>query len=219
MRFLLVFISFIFSFIFLLFYTASIWKNIFFQQTDNFFFWKSLFWEMWITSVIFLCIIIFIFIYFKAKNKEQITNINNGPVQNINFLTYILSTILLYFTIWIILFIWNIDLNFIVFAFTLGIWIYFISKYLFYTRHISKEIYLSLKIFSVLSWYIASIIGLLYIMFVQENLLFLLILVFVWFFHVYIHVTYENIISLLFWIITFIFSLYRLIVYLFPWII
>lgn len=219
MRFLLVFISLIFSFIFLLFYTASLWKNILFQQNDNFFFWKSLFWEMWISPLIFLWITLLLFVYFKAKSSIKEDKINNRPVLDINFITYILSTILIYLVIWIILFIFNINLYFIIFAFTWGIWIYFIWKYLFYHRKISKEIYVSLNIFSILSWYLASILGLWYILFIQEDLLFLLILVFVWFFHVYIHVTYENVISLLFWVITFILSLYRLIVYLFPWII
>lgn len=219
MRFLLVFISLIFSFIFLLFYTASLWKNILFQQNDNFFFWKSLFWEMWISPLIFLWITLLLFVYFKAKSSIKEEKINNRPVLDINFITYILSTILIYLVIWIILFVFNINLYFIIFAFTWGIWIYFIWKYLFYHRKISKEIYVSLNIFSILSWYLASILGLWYILFIQEDLLFLLILVFVWFFHVYIHVTYENVISLLFWVITFILSLYRLIVYLFPWII
>jgi hypothetical protein len=219
MRFLLVFISLIFSFIFLLFYTASLWKNIFFQQNDNFFFWKSLFWEMWISPLIFLWITVLLFVYFKAKLSNKEEKINNRPVHNIDFITYILSTILIYLVIWILLFIFNINLYFIIFAFTLGIWVYFIWKYLFYHRRVSKDIYVSLNIFSILSWYLASVLGLWYILFIQEDLLFLLILVFVWFFHVYIHVTYENIISLLFWVITFILSLYRLIVYLFPWII
>lgn len=219
MRFLLVFISLVFSFIFLLFYTASLWKNILFQQNDNFFFWKSLFWEMWISPLIFLWITLLLFVYFKAKLSIKEEKINKRPVLNIDFITYILSTILIYLVIWIILFIFNINLYFIIFAFTWGIWIYFIWKYLFYHRKISKEIYVSLNIFSIFSWYLASILGLLYILFIQEDLLFLLILVFVWFFHVYIHVTYENVISLLFWVITFILSLYRLIVYLFPWII
>lgn len=223
MRFLLVFISIIFTFIFFLFYTASIWKNIFLQPSDNFFFWKSLFWDMWISPLIFLWITVLLFFYFKSKltsnNKIYKWELNSRPVQNINFITYSLSTVLFYLIISVIFFILNINIYWIIFVFTWGIWIYFIWKYLFYHHKIKKNINISLNIFSILSWYLASIIGLLYIFFIKEDLLFLLTLVFIWFFHVYIHVTYENVISLLFWVITFILSLYRLIVYLFPWII
>jgi hypothetical protein len=217
MRFLLVAITLIFSFIFFLFYTASLWKNIFFQPSDNFFFWKSLFWEMWITAIIFLIITILLFFYFKSKLSDKVEI--NRPVQNINFIKYLLITILIYLFIFILFFIFNIDYYWIIFAFSLGIWIYFISKYLFYHHLISKNNYISSNIFSILSWYWASLLWLLYINYIQEDLLFLLILVFIWFFHIYTHVKYENIISLLFWVITFIFSLYRLIVHLFPWII
>jgi hypothetical protein len=44
-------------------------------------------------------------------------------------------------------------------------------------------------------------------------------LIITWFYHIYIHIKYENFISLIFWIITFIFALYRWIDLLFPWII
>jgi hypothetical protein len=217
MRFLLVAISIIFSFIFFLFYTASLWKSIFLNPSDNFFFWKSIFWDIWITPVIFLIITILLFFYFKSTvlknfNKEEKEN-------NINFFLYIFSTISTYLIIVIIFFILNIDYYWIVFAFSLGIWIYFISKYLFYNHKISKKIYILSNIFSIISWYIASFIGILYINFIEQELLFLLSLVWIWFFHIYTHVKYNNIISLLFWVITFIFSLYRLIVHLFPWII
>ena len=217
MRFLLVAISIIFSFIFFLFYTASLWKSIFLNPSDNFFFWKSIFWDIWITPLIFLIITILLFFYFKSTvlknfNKEEKEN-------NINFFLYIFSTISTYLIIVIIFFILNIDYYWIVFAFSLGIWIYFISKYLFYNHKISKKKYILSNIFSIISWYIASFIGILYINFIEQELLFLLSLVWIWFFHIYTHVKYNNIISLLFWVITFIFSLYRLIVHLFPWII
>lgn len=217
MRFLLVAITLIFSFIFFLFYTASLWKNIFFQQSDNFFFWKSLFWEMWITSLIFLIITLLLFFYFKSKLSDKVEL--SRPVQNISFLKYLFITILIYLSIIILFFILNINYYWIIFAFTSGIWVYFISKYLFYHHKINKNNYIYLNIFSILSGYWASLLWLLYINYIQEDLLFLLILVFIWFFHIYTHVKYDNIISLLFWVITFIFLLYRLIIHLFPWII
>lgn len=220
MRFLLVAISIIFSFIFFLFYTASLGKNIFFQESDNFFFWKSIFWEMWISPLLFLIITILLFFYFKATvSKNNNTTYKNTNEENINFFLYILITISIYLLIIIIFFILNIDYYWIVFAFSAGIGVYFISKYLFYHHKISKKIYISSNIFSILSWYLASFIWILYVNFIEQDLLFLVSLVWIWFFHIYTHVKYDNIISLLFWVITFIFSLYRLIVHLFPWII
>ena len=219
MRFLLVWISIIFSFIFFLFYTASLWKNIFFQTSDNFFFSKSLFWDMWITPVIYLIITLGLFIYFKSKILQKKEIINNGPVSNINHLHYIFFTTLFYLILFIIFFIFNISFDWIIFIFTASIWLYFIWKYLFYHKKISKNQYISLNIFSILSWYWASWIGILYTAFIQENITFVIILNFIGFFHIYTHIKYENIISLLFWIITFIFALYRLIIYFFPWII
>lgn len=217
MRFLLVAISIIFSFIFYLFYTASLGKSIFFQPSDNFFFWKSVFWEMWISPLLFLWITALLFFYFKStlSNKAE----NNRPVHNQSIFKYLLFTLGLYLFIFILFFFLNINFYWIIYAFTLWISIYFIGRYLFFHKKINKETYINCNIFSILSWYLASIIGLLYIHFIEQNLLFLLSLVWIWFFHIYTHVKYENIISLLFWVITFIFSLYRLIVHLFPWII
>lgn len=219
MRFLLVWISIIFSFIFFLFYTASLWKNIFFQPSDNFFFSKSLFWDMWITPVIYLIITAGLFIYFKSKILLKEDIVNNRPVLNINFLHYIFFTTLFYIFIFILFFIFNIKFSWIIFIFAWSIWLYFIWKYLFYHKKISKNLYISLNIFSILSWYWASLVGILYTAFVHENIIFVIILNFIGFFHIYTHVKYENIISLLFWIITFIFALYRLITYFLPWII
>lgn len=219
MRFLLVAISIIFSFIFFLFYTASLWKNIFFQQSDNFFFWTSIFWQMWITPIFFLVITILLFFYFKSTLLEKKVNNKNYQLYNNNYFLYMLWTIAFYLSISIIFFIFNINYSWIIFIFSWWIWIYFISKYLFFHHKISKNFYISSNIFSIFSWYLASIIGLLYIIYINENLLFLWTLVWIWFFHIYTHVKYDNIISLLFWVITFILSLYRLIVHLFPWII
>lgn len=219
MRFLLVLVSIIFSFIFFLFYTASLWKNIFFQASDNFFFAKSFFWEMWITPMLFILITLGLFIYFKSKSITKKEKNTEGPVQEIKIINYIFYIFIFYITILIIFFILNISFNWIIFIFTWNIGLYFIWKYLFYHHKINKKTYISTNILSILSGYLVSIIGIIYIIYTQENIIFIIILNFIAFFHVYTHLKYENIISLLFWIITFIFALYRLITYIFPWII
>lgn len=225
MRFLLVSITLFFSFIFYLFYTASLWKNIFLRSNDNYFYWSSLFWEMWISTLLFFLLTIGIFFYFKSKwnyidnRQKQEQDEWKGPVQDLKYLYYFIFTLGFYILFLIILHIWNISIYYIVYLFAITLSSFFLWKYLFYNKKINKNIYLYSNIFSIISWYIVSVLLFVYYYFIYQDILLLFVFSIIGFFHIYIHLKYENIISLVFWIITFIYSLYRFIVYLFPWII
>lgn len=223
MRFLLVSISILFSGIFFLFYTASLWKNIFLIQNNNFFFWESVFWSLWYWPLIFFSLAVFYFIYFRHQNKKD------GPVQdNLNIdnstsdkkiSNFIFSIVLILTAVAVIFIYFKIDLFLLFIYYFTWILIYFISKELFNNKIISQNLFIIWNIYSIISGYFASIWWIIYNLFIEESILLLSTLLIIWFYHIYIHVKYENIISLIFWIITFIFALYRWIIVLFPWII
>lgn len=245
MRFLLVAISLLFSFIFFLFYTANLGKNIYFISNNNYFFWESIFWSLWISPSIFLILTLFSFIYFKnnktkygpVHNEDEYwesfnnLNKNNHDLKQESIIlssvnkTIIQSNIFIYFIIFFFILIgiifWYIEIQvFFLFIFYFS-WIlfYFISSELFYLNKISQNIFIKWNIYAIISWYFASVFGIIYNIFIQEEFIGIFILWITGFFHIYIHSKYENIISLIFWIITFIFALYRWIVIYFPWII
>jgi len=223
MRFLLVSISILFSGILFLFYTASLWKNIFLISNNEFFFWESLFWSLWYWPLIFLLLAVFYFIYFRHQNKKDISISENIDKEYIKTEKKISNTIFVVIFLLIcisILFIYfNIDLFMLFIYYFSGILIYFIFKELFIKNIIPQKIFIIWNIYSIISGYFASIWWIIYNIFIEENILLLSALIIIWFYHIYIHVKYENIISLIFWIITFIFALYRWIILLFPWII
>jgi len=88
MNYLLFFITSVFSFIFFIFYKLSNWINIFSWKIIEKTYFSSFFWNLFIESIIFLILAIFLFIYFSSFNffikKEQKENIkeqdNTSPI-------------------------------------------------------------------------------------------------------------------------------------------
>ncbi len=235
MRFLIVGVSLLFSFIFYLFYTANLGKNIFFQSSENVFYGKTLLWSFIYFPILFLFLAVFFFFIFKWNKKTRSYEESDlyweeenylGPVQNKK-----LNTIFYYIIFWI--FTWTIFyFLWFNFVYLLGIFSIFSLSHFFWRSLYSYEkipnnLYVQINIFSIIFWYLFSIWSILFIYFYSEFQLFSqfqAILFYVWigimsFFHIYIHIRYVNIISLFIWVITFIFSLYSIIDNLFPWII
>jgi hypothetical protein len=96
MRFLLFFISFLFSLIFYIFYLLSKWENIFWEEILNVgsIVWIS--WNLLIESIIFIVIWIIFIILFSPLNQDRKT-INKEIFYNILF--YIFLLVPLYFQI------------------------------------------------------------------------------------------------------------------------
>ncbi len=234
MRFLIVGVSLLFSFIFYLFYTANLGKNIFFQSSENVFYGKTLLWSFIYFPILFLCLAVFFFFIFKwnkkiiypQENNIEIENENLGPVPN-----NISKQIKIYFWFWIILtslfYFFDYNYLYLLSIFSFSICIHFCVKVLYINHKIPNNIYVWGNILSIIFTYFFSFGIIIYIYFSEKFLLFSdyqAILLYIWiafisFFHLYIHIRYVNIISLVIWIITFIFSLYSIIHTLFPWII
>lgn len=229
MRFLIVGVSLLFSFIFYLFYTANLGKNIFFQNSEYVFYGKTLLWSFMYLPILFLCFAVFFFFAFKHKNidiywEDEIDE-DLGPVQenyNNKISTYIF--IILFLT-WLFYFL-NYNFLYLWIILTGCIFVHFWFSYLYYRWTIALESYIQWNIFSIIFWYWFSILSILYIQLNKNFLLFDIIdqfLLYIWvllvsIFHIYIHFRYENIVSLSIWIITIIYTLYRIIFSLFAWI-
>lgn len=229
MRFLIVGVSLLFSFIFYLFYTANLGKNIFFQNSEYVFYGKTLLWSFMYLPILFLCFAVFFFFAFKHKNidiywEDEIDE-DLGPVQenyNNKISTYIF--IILFLT-WFFYFL-NYNFLYLWIILTGCIFVHFWFSYLYYRWTIALESYIQWNIFSIIFWYWFSILSILYIQLNKNFLLFDMIdqfLLYIWvllvsIFHIYIHFRYENIVSLSIWIITIIYTLYRIIFSLFAWI-
>lgn len=222
MRFLLVAISILFSGIFFLFYTASIWRNIFLISNNNFFFWSSIFEKLWVTPIIFLLLAVFYFIYFKHENINTSQEHNTNTTENKwdkKISNIIISIGIYLLSIGILFSILQIDVFLLFIYYFWWILIFFLFQELFIKKLIPYKVFLVSNIYSIISGYLASIWWIIYIIFIKENLFILSILMIIWFYHIYIHLKFDNIISFIFWIITFIYPLYRWIGILFPWII
>lgn len=234
MRFLIVGVSLLFSFIFYLFYAANLGKNIFFQNSENVFYGKTLLWSFIYFPILFLFLAVFFFFTFKWNKKIEYsweedleTEIEEiGPVQN-NITKLIKICLLVWIILWSIFYFFDYNYLYLLIAFSSTILVHFCCRILYKNHKIPNNIYVWGNIFSIIYTYLFSIGSIFYIYFVENFLLFTdyqAILFYVWigimsFFHLYIHIRYTNIISLLIWVITFIFSLYSIIDNLFPWII
>lgn len=230
MRFLIVGVSLLFSFIFYLFYTANLGKNIFFQSSENVFYGKTLLWSFIYFPILFLLLAVFFFFIFKwnVKNisNNQSEEENFGPVQE-KEPNYISLYIIFWIIIWVIFYFFWFNFLYLFGLFTVFISFHFLSRVLYFYHKIENNSYVKINIFSIIFWYLFSIWSVIFIYFYSEFQLFSqaeAILFYIWitivsFFHIYIHIRYINIISLLIWVITFIFSLYSIIHTLFPWII
>ncbi len=230
MRFLIVGVSLLFSFIFYLFYTANLGKNIFFQSSENVFYGKNLLWSFIYFPILFLFLAVFFFFIFKWNVKNISNNQSEeedfGPVQE-KEPNYISFYIIFWIIIWIIFYFFWFNFIYLFGLFTTFISFHFLSRVLYFYHKIENNSYVKINIFSIIFWYLFSIGSVLFIYFYNEFQLFsqfqaILFYIWIWvisFFHIYIHIRYTNIISLLIWVITFIFSLYSIIHSLFPWII
>lgn len=223
MRFSLVAISVLFSLIFFLFYTASLWKNIFLIPNNNFFFWDSVFWSLLYSPIIYFLLAIFYFIYFRHQNKENNfdheENSEEEKQSKKNISNTLTITVFLLVFIFLILTYFKIDYLVIYIYYFGGILVYFICKELLLKKIISQQLFIIWNIYSIISAYFASVGWIIYYIVIEQSILMLSTLIIVWFYHIYIHVTYQNIISFIFWTITFIFALYRWIIQFSPWII
>ena len=224
MRYLLVSITLIFSFIFYCFYTASIWKNIFLQTSQTMFYGQTLLWSFVWMPIIFFLLAVFLFFYFRSEKEE----IKSRPVQEKNRVNnFIWLSVIILLIIIIFFLYWNFSFLYSYILFFIFSSLYFLWEYFYNEKKIIFDVHLFFKIFSIISAYWVSIIWII-ISFLLINTVdfssFVVLFFYLWLFsislfHVYIHLKYENIISLWFWIITCIFSLYRWIDVFYPWII
>ena len=199
MRFLLVLISFIFSFIFYLFDIKIVWESIFFAH--------------WTISLIFFIVLILFFIYFSdfKKNKEK-TQINFKELLKLLCDNIITLVFLLIFPLWLH-YIFNILwLNYYFMSliyFILSISFYFLLINIKYLKN-KKDFRITVKYLSLIFVYLSTVFWILYTIKNEENYLIYFILFCSICFNLFIHFKFKNFISLFFSISTIIFFLYQL---------
>lgn len=205
MKFLLFFVSFIFSFIFYTFYNLSIWKDIYWNIIENKVFLQSLGWNLLIESFLFLFIwFFFLYIFSGIKWKEKFVTYK---FEIIYFLYYFLFISYIYF--------FKIDLNLF---FIILIIIFIFSDILF--NHISfikrlKGKKIILRYIWLLLNYISSLIS---FYFIYKNWLSFIpsyIILFNIIFNFFVHKRYINYISLFFSILNLFFIIYYLYFFIF----
>lgn len=207
MKFLLFFVSLIFSFIFYIFYSLSKWRDIFFNTISNSYDLASFSWNLLIESFSFALLSIF-FLYLFSNLKEKWTyKIKTHKIDILYFLFYVILIYYLYFLNK------NLDnyLYIIIFLFVL-------SDITF--NHISnisriKKQKIKLKYFWLIINYLASALILYYIYSNGISFLTSFLIIFSIFFNALVHKKYSNYVSLLISIITAIFLIYFLFFYLF----
>jgi len=233
MRFLIVGVSLLFAFIFYIFYTANLGKNIFLQSSEYVFYGKTLLWSFMYLPILFLCLAVFFFFIFKSKNNQILTHIDEeefedeelGPVQD-NFSRNISFYVFIIFLLSIIFYLFEYNFVYLLMWLTACIFVHFWVNYLYFQHKINSIVYVQWNIFSIIFGYGFSLLSIFFVEFhksfqgfdlIDQQLLYIWILL-VAGFHIYIHLRYGNIISLFLWIITIIYSLYRIISGLIPWI-
>ncbi len=208
MKFLLFFVSGIFSFIFYIFYCLSIWKDIFLNTIFNSVYLNSFSWSLLIESVIFFLIGIFFVIIFSEK-KVVIKKIP------ISFNNNLVSHIIFYYILWIYSY-FNKDIfNFIL---IINILLFIISDLLFnYFSNLNSlnKNKISIRILWLILNYISSFISVYYILNNDIYLVSILILIFNIIFNINVHKKYTNYISLLISILSIGFLFYILYFWLF----
>ena len=209
MKFLLFFVSLIFTFIFYIFHWLTIWKDIFWSKISNSYDIVSFSWNLLIESFIFFLIGIS-FLYLFSDLKDKWTNkLQTHKVEILYFIFYIIFLYYIYFI--------QQNLNNLL----LIIIIFFISSDLIF-NHLSnikslKYQKINLKYFGLIINYFSSVLGVIYIYISWFSFLIFLILLFNIFFNLFIHKKYTNYISLiisiliiLFWFYLLYFSLFKL---------
>lgn len=207
MKFLLFFVSFIFSLIFYVFHNLTIWKDILWNSISNSVELLSLSSNLLIESFIFLLIgIFFIYLFSDFKNKWN-TKLINYKLEIAYFLFYIYFISYIYFfNNWI-----NINILLIIIIFILSdISFNYISNIKSLEKFIIKFRYLWL----ILN-YISSLLSIYYISINGLEVVLLVILIFNIIFNFLIHKKYINYISLLFSILVILFLLYNLYLFIF----
>ena len=227
MKFLLFFISIVFSFIFYIFYGLSVWKDIFWKDIYNQVNLYSISWNLLIESFIFFLIwIIFLyyFSFFYKEKKELNNNNNNNLEKNIDFNKENKSILnykykILYFIFYIIfvyiLYFLNFSLDYILLVWII---IFIFSDILF--NHISNIKSLSdkkikIRVVWLLLNYISSLILIYFLLNNDINLMATFILLFNVVFNFLVHKNFKNYISLLISIFLTVFLFYILYFWLF----
>lgn len=209
MKFLLFFVSILFSLIFYIFYSFSIWKDIFGKNIGNTYNFDSFSWNLLVESFIFLLIwIIFLYIFSDLKWKWS-DKLKNYKTEIIYFIFYIILFFQIYF------FNENIGLFSIIILIIFIIW-----DILF--NHISNITSLNKQKEKIrYSWllinYLVSYLSLFLIY--KEKLTFipLYIILFSIIFNILVHKKYTNYISLVHSIILICFLLYILYFFLYSY--
>jgi hypothetical protein len=202
MKFLLFFVSFIFSIIFYTFHWLSKWKDIFWENISNTFPLLSFSWNLLIESFIFIFIgIIFLYLFSDFKNKGSI-KLESYKTEIIYFLFYIFFIFYIYFLNSTI----NINLIIIIISFILSdILFNHLSNISSLIKYKSKFRYLWLIINYIATW-----LSVFYIYKNWVNFIPLAILIFNITFNILVHKKYTNYISLLISILIILFLLYSL---------
>jgi len=213
MKFLLFFISIVFSIIFYIFYNLSIWKDIFWNEISNSVELASISNNLLIESFIFFIIwIIFLYKFSNFRKKSEVKIINDSKILNykyeiLYFLFYSIFIYILYF------------LNFSVDSILLLSIILFILSDLLFNHISNSKIFIKNKINIRIIWlilnYFSSLISVFYILNNEKYIISVLILLYNIVFNILIHKKYTNYISLLFSILSIGFLFYILYLQLF----
>jgi len=200
MRLLLFFISFLFSFIFYIFHSLSLWLNIFWENIYNKSEFNSLSWNLLIESFIFFLIWMLFVFYFSPLNWEKSLLVNKKRV--FYFVFYIFFWSLIYF--------WNFYYDKIIIAWITIFIFWDICFNLFSNLNIFKPQKNNLRYFGLILNYISTLIWFIYFYLEWFSLFLFSIFIFNIFFNIDVHKKYINYISLLFSIFISCFLMYFL---------
>lgn len=205
MKFLLFFVSIIFSTIFYTFHSLTKWKNFFWEKISNSYNFVSLSGNLLIESFVFVLLaILFLFIFSNLKEKWS-NKLNTYKNEVLYFIFYIILVFYIYF------FSKNINLSIVIILILFIIWDMIFNHISNIPSLINKKI--KLRYAWLIINYVVSILSMFYIY--KNNLSILsfvptLILIFNIYFNILIHKKYINYISLFFSIFTILFLLYNL---------
>ena len=202
MKFLLFFISLIFSLIFYIFHWLSKWKDIFWERISNSVDLVSFSNNLLIESFVFLSIwIIFLYSFSNIKSKSN-SKLLNYKYELIYFIFYIIFIYSLYFFNFLINYILLILIILFIFS---DVLFNYISNINIFSNNKSK-----IRQFGLILNYSSSIISIIYIFKYDVYIIPILILLFNIVFNILIHKKYTNYISLLVSIINIWFIFYFL---------
>lgn len=194
MRLLLFFVSFLFSFLFYVFHSLSLWLNIFWWEIYNEISIESLSWNLLIESSIFFLIGV-IFVFYFTPNWDKWENpVFKNKKKFFYIIFYILSLLLFY--LWRLFIDSILIINIVIFV----IWDLFFN--IFSNIKVFENQKNNLRYAWLILNYIAIILWLYNLYFSDFSIFIYLILVFSIIFNVNIHFKYTNYISLLFSILT-----------------